>query len=206
MTLPPSIWCAAVDAPHRKFALRGLAELAAASPEVAYAQPADETPAGLAAVPPTATVQNTSNAPSAAAVAAARQKLYAAPSGKPAVRAVSFNPLTPLPVVAPRVSATQYAANIQALVSPPLVVQPALPRPAAAPSSPKPSLVSAPSSVSSFDLRNAGTASPLTTIRDQVSSILARTPKSPPVAGTNPSATERPVNGPSVLAVSGVEK
>jgi hypothetical protein len=102
-------------------------------------------------------------------------------------------------------SSTQYAANVQARVSPSLVVQPALPRPASA-SSPKPSLVSAPSSVSSFDLRNAGTASPLTTIRDQVSSILARTPKSPTVAGTHPSATERPVNGPSVLAVSGVEK
>ena len=183
-----------------------LAELAAASPEVAYAQPADETPAGVAAVPPTATVQNTPNAPSAAAIAAARQKLHVTPSGKPAIRAVSFNTPTPLPVVAPSVSSMQYAANIQARVSPPLVVQPALPRPAAAPSSPKPSLVSAPSSVSSFDLRNAGTASPLTTIRDQVSSILARTPKSPTVTGTNPSATERPVNGPSVLAVSGVEK
>ena len=181
-----------------------LAELAAASPEVAYAQPADETPAALAAVPPTAPGQNFPTAPSAAAVAAARQKLHAAPSGKPAVRAVSFNTPTPLPV-APSVSSMQYAANIQARVSPPLVVQPALPRPAAAPSSPKPSLVSVPSSVSSFDLRNAGTASPLTTIRDQVSSILARTPKSP-VAAANPSGAERPVNGPSVLAVSGVEK
>ena len=183
-----------------------LAELAAASPEVAYAQPAVETPVAVAAVPPTAPGQNIPNAPSAAAIAAARQKLHAAPSGNPSVRAVSFNTPTPLPVVAPRVSSSQYAANFQARVSPPLVIQPALPRPAAAPSSPTPSLISVPSSVSSFDLRNAGTASPLTTIRDQVSSILARTPKAPTVSTSNPSATERPVNGPAVLAVSGVEK
>ena len=183
-----------------------LAELAAASPEVAYAQPVAETPVTLAAVPPTASGQNIPNAPSALAIAAARQKLQAAPSLKPALRAISINTVIAphgVPAVAP---ATQYAANVQARVSPALVVQPALPRPASVTSVPKPSLISVPSSVSSFDLRNAGTASPLTTIRDQVSSILARTPKSPPVAGTNPSATERPVNGPSVLAVSGVEK
>ena len=207
---PARVVVGAVTAPPREQVAMlaeapSLAELAAASPEVAYAQPADETPVALAAVPPTASGQNIPNAPSAAAIAAARLKLHAAPSGKPAVRAVSFNTPTPLPVVAPSVSSSQYAANIQARVSPALVVQPALPRPATASSSPRPSLVSVPSSVSSFDLRNAGTAFPLTTIRDQVSSILARTPKSP-VAAVNPSATERPVNGPSVLAVSGVEK
>jgi hypothetical protein len=58
-----------------------------------------------------------------------------------------------------------------------------------------------------FDLRAAGTLSPLQSIREQVGSILgARTVTGRMSASSKLGVAERPLNGPSILAVSGVEK
>ena len=63
-------------------------------------------------------------------------------------------------------------------------------------------------SVSSFDLRKIGSASPLQAIREKVGSIFAAHIMARPAATAAPAplSQEHPVNGPAVLAVSGVDK
>lgn len=117
-----------------------------------------------------------SNAPSAASVQAARRKGAA----NRATRAAEFGPRLPVPpaLVPASVSATALATSTSA------------------------------KTVSSFDLRKLGKASPLQAIREKVGSIFAAHAAAKPfgTAATVPTSTEHPVNGPAVLAVSGVDK
>ena len=180
-----------------------LAELAAASPEVAFAQSATEAGEEVAIAPATAADPNV---PSAAVVAAARHRLHYPAFAKPAARGVSLKLPKIAPVLYGATPAPQYAVSIPVRAAPANAVQPALPNLSPVVVAPQMALVAVPASVSAFDLRNAGTASPLSAIRDQVGSILARTPKAPVAAAAKPLAPDRPVNGPAVLSVSGVEK
>lgn len=196
---------AATAPPSQQLALAdyspSLAELAAASPEAVFpTAPTEGFATAYAAPAPTV-----ANAPDPAAVAAARRKVHGV---RPrALLRTSSAAVSPRAATMPQVipQAPRQAATVIPVVS-------ALPRQIAnlqaADRAPTltPPVASAVAS-SSYDLRGAGQAAPLQSIRDQVSSILAaktmaRTASAAPKAG----APERPINGPSVLSVSGVEK
>jgi conjugal transfer pilus assembly protein TraV len=191
-----------------------LAELASASPEVAFPQSAPDA----ATMSPVATsaVAPDPNAPSAAAVAAARRKGHAEKARTPVVRTSMVSPTTSWPAVTSQHGAPQPAqlavkgpASLSGVAT---VPQPFRPEPVAVgPASISATSVSAPAAampVSSFDLRGVGGSSPLQSIRDQVGTIFAARAVGKPVGATaaKPLTVEHPVNGPSVLTVSGVEK
>lgn len=202
---PAQSACAAI--PSRQLAMvdnvPSLAELAAASPEAVFPQsPVEAVPAAYVA--PT---ELTGSVPDLATVSAARRKGHAVKARTAFVRTSSI--ASPQPVVR-MVASTPPASSIVPIS---LTVPKQIARLEAADRAPKltspvtqmPTSVAA--SAASYDLRGAGAASPLQSIRKQVSSILAaktvvRTASDAPKAGT----PERPINDPSVLSVSGVEK
>ncbi|MBA3895672.1 MAG: hypothetical protein H0X36_00725 [Sphingomonadaceae bacterium] len=212
----PVVGMVAPDGPQLALADQApsLAELASASPEVAFSQSAPDaatmSPVATAAVAPDP------NAPSAAAIAAARRKGHAEKVRTPVVRTSMVSPTMPLPTLTSRHRApqpVQLAAKGPASLSGAVtVVQPFRSAPLPAALLPiSATSVSAPAAstpVSSFDLRSVGGSSPLQSIRDQVGTIFAARSMGKPVGATaaKPSNVEHPVNGPSVLAVSGVEK
>ena len=151
-----------------------LAELASASPEVAFPPSAPDV-IGATVVAPTAAPIDP-NAPSAASVQAARRKVIATSATTAAASA------SPLPARGATVPAS-------VLATPPATSASATP-------------------VSSFDLRKVGNASPLQAIREKVGSIFGAHAVGGRAGRTAaaPSSTEHPVNGPAVLAVSGVDK
>ena len=190
-----------------------LAELAAASPEVAYYQGASEIATSLASLP--VAVQADPNAPSVAVVSAARKR------GRVARTRVQTSALTPS--VAPAANVQGGGLQLASSTGSPGAVS-AAPRPAPgaalAPLSAvsktvmsktvAPTVVTLPVSGPAYDLRAAGNSaanSPVQAIREQVGAILAaRTARAPdPAKPAGPATPERPANNPSVLAVSGVE-
>ena len=190
-----------------------LAELAAASPEVAYYQGASEIATSLASSP--LAVQADPNAPSVAAVSAARKR------GRVARTRVQTSALTTSSAPAANVqtaglqlasstgspgtgSAVPRTAPTIALVPLSAVSKTVMSKTVA------PTVVTLPVSGPAYDLRaagNAGAISPVQAIREQVGAILAaRTARAPdPAKPAGPATPERPANNPSVLAVSGVE-
>lgn len=180
-----------------------LAERAAASPEAVFTQAPVEAVAAAFAAPSAVP----GNVPDPAAVAAARRKGHAVKARAAFVRTSSI--AGPQPVAPTRAPTSQASTVLPMSVTLPKQIA----RLEAADRAPKltspvaqmPTAVAA--SAASYDLRGAGAAAPLQSIRDQVGSILAaktmvRTASAAPKAG----APERPINGPSVLSVSGVEK
>ena len=182
-----------------------LAELAAASPEVAFPQSAAETatPVAVSSAMPAA-----SSMPSPAAVAAARTRvqpvktsvraaavvtqpaLGSQTQGRTALQLASTSALSAITPGGVR-TGTSSAPSLNAVPG----------QPAFAASAPLTTPVPA------FDLRSAGTTSPLQSIREQVGSIFAARGMAPKtVTPAKPSTPERPVNGPSVLSVSEVNQ
>ncbi len=172
-----------------------LAEMAAASPEVAFPAGAPEpAPESLAetTVGPAAAVADP-GAPSAAAVMAARHKGHAAKVGT--LR------------VPPSLFAHQHkhgapgSPTSTALAGP--APKAALAHPASETSPPSAAL---PSSAPAAHGKAAPSASPLQSIRDQVGTIFAghalAKPAGNAATATGPSAAEHPANGPAVLPVS----
>ena len=140
-----------------------LAELASASPEVAFPPSAPDVAAPTAVAAPATSTDP--NAPSTASVQAARRAITATRATR--------------------------AAEVAARLPVPATLVPASAKP-----------------VPSFDLRKVGGTSPLQAIREKVGSIFAAHARAKP-AGTPAAAlpsSEHPVNGPAVLAVSGVDK
>lgn len=199
-----------------------LVELASASPEVAFPQAAPDA----AAVSSIAANSAPSPAPkpdlpSAAAVAAARREGHASHAATAAAhtakvaRAVSLQAVEPPKSVAPGVG---YAAartlvaspEVQPLSSSPNVAAPAAQGTSVAQRIPAPTAAMA--STRAFDLRGVGGTSPIQAIRERIGSIFAArggvkpagASQATPPAKTEPS--EHPVNGPSVLAVSGIDR
>jgi conjugal transfer pilus assembly protein TraV len=206
---------AAPSAPQLAIAeqVPSLAELAASSPEVAFPQgspdQANTAPAEqiVAARDP--------NVPSVAAIAAARRKGRSEKNRTSTVRTFkATNRATETVAVGPHVirtvlqaAPTLSPAKPTALITPRSIV-PA--QPSRVPVALQTTSVSPPVTAASgapFDLRAAGTLSPLQSIREQVGSILgARTVTGRMSASSKLGVAERPLNGPSILAVSGVEK
>ena len=183
-----------------------LAELAVASPEAAFpSAPVENVAAAYAAPSPAAT-----SVPDPAAVAAARRKGHAVKASAALLRtsSVSSPPRALVTSVSMAQAPRQMASSVPSVASVPRQIAtmqaadrgPGLAAPAAA------GVVA----VVPYDLRGAGSgaaSAPLQSIRDQVGSILSaksttRTASAAPKAG----ASERPVNGPTILSVSGVEK
>ena len=193
--------------PNRQLAMvdnvPSLAELAAASPEAVFAQAPVEAVSATYVAP----IALTGSVPDPAAVSAARRKGHAVKARTTIVRTSSI--ASPQPV-GRMVAATSPAL---AIVPISLTVPKQIARLEAADRAPKltSSVTQMPTSVvasaASYDLRGAGAASPLQSIRDQVGSILAaKTVVRTESAAPKPGTPERPINGPSVLSVSGVEK
>ena len=180
-----------------------LAEMAAASPEVPF--PISAPDASSAPAVAVAAAANDPNAPSAAAIVAARHRGNAAKAKGPMVHTSLFMHrhihTAPASVEAttlqtPHVNAAVAVATAAAAVPLAMAARASAPASASA------------NAVSLFDLRSVGSASPLQAIREKVGSIFAAHTMARPAATAAPAplSQEHPVNGPAVLAVSGVDK
>jgi conjugal transfer pilus assembly protein TraV len=190
-----------------------LAELAASSPEVAFPQgsPDQANPAPAEQV----VAARDPNVPSVAAIAAARRKGRSEKNRTSTVRTFkATNRALETVAVGPHMirtvlqsAPTLSPAKPTALITPRSIV-PA--QPSRVPVALQTTSVSPPVTAASgapFDLRATGTLSPLQSIREQVGSILAaRAVIGRTTASSKLGVAERPLNGPSILAVSGVEK
>lgn len=180
-----------VGAPQQQLAMAeqgpSLAELAAQSPEVAFHDPetADDQASAKGSVPAV-------NAPPVAAVKAARSKGRSLQT-QPRDKRVAASGGRAVPTSLPKV--TQALATAVPAVAAPAFTAPALTGPLAG------------VSASPADLRSAGSAWPLQAIRDKVGAIFAaKTTPARAAPGSTPATTDRPVNSPSVLQVSEVDK
>lgn len=195
-----------------------LAELAAHSPEVGFPDPLGPDPLGTQSAgltSETAARANNQNVPPAAADAAVRRKgnLMRIGTRDKRIAAVQVQvgsraPAQSAAVVAHSARAAERLASTgRTSVTAPSALGSS---PTGAPVAAMPSKAAAMADVStaSFDLRSAGSASPLQAIRNQVGSILARRKPSPVPTKQAPTEAlaDRPVNGPTVLPVSGVDQ
>jgi conjugal transfer pilus assembly protein TraV len=186
-----------------------LSDMAAASPEVAFPQSFEPT-----SVATTSPALAPAVAPTAASVAAARRKGKAEKAHSAVVRTSMITNTIPARAtqapVAPAVVVPKAAVWTQAASMIPLRVQAtstwsATPRSVPAVQAPPLALASA-KTVPAYDLRGSKGLAPLDSIKDQVGAILASKTVGKGATPAKSATVERPTNGPSVLAVSGVEK